>query len=82
VIPTTSLFLKQFCRSFADPGSGVEERVSEETALVIIDAGELAELLNILAVMLIPFWILDWGFWIGEASRSNGFSLRTTVPSI
>jgi hypothetical protein len=26
--------------------------------------------------------ILDFGFWIGEASRSKGFSLRTVALSV
>ena len=29
-----------------------------------------------------PFWILDWGFWIGEALYSNGSSLRTAASSV
>jgi hypothetical protein len=28
-----------------------------------------------------PFWILDFGFWTLEASRSDGFSLRTAASS-
>jgi hypothetical protein len=39
-------------------------------------------LLHSVLSQVIPFWILDWGFWIGEALRSQGFSLRTAASSV